>query len=250
MKVIIVGDKQAMGKTGAEIIAAGMEAKATFVLGLATGSTPVPVYEELIRMHKQENLDFSTTITFNLDEYVGLEPTHAQSYRCFMNAKLFDHVNIAKNNTHVPDGMAADVDAHCEEFEGMIQDVGGIDCQVLGIGGNGHVGFNEPGSSLASYTREVDLTPETIQANARFFESAEEVPKQAVTMGIGTILDAEMILIFASGANKAEAVAQALEGPVTAMVPASALQLHPNVIWVLTEDAASGLKVLGKPRGA
>ena len=246
MKVIVVSDKEAMGNTGAEIIAAGMRSKPTFVLGLATGSTPIPVYQELIRMHKEEGLDFATTITFNLDEYAGIEPTHEQSYRRFMNQQLFDHVGILKENTHVPDGMAADADAHCEDYEAMIDDVGGVDCQVLGIGGNGHIGFNEPGSSLSSGTRLVDLTAETIRDNARFFESAADVPTQAITMGIGTILDAEQVLIFASGANKADAVAKSLEGPITAMVPASAVQLHPNVTWILTEDAAAGLKVLGK----
>jgi len=241
MKVIIVEDKDALGSRGAEIIAQAMGGKSPFVLGLATGSTPVPVYKELIRMHKEEGLDFSTVITYNLDEYVGLEPTHDQSYRCFMNEQLFDHVNVNKKNTYVPDGLAEDIQAICEEYEDMIEGVGGIDLQVLGIGTNGHIGFNEPGSSLASRTRLVKLTPNTIQDNARFFKSADDVPKEAISMGVGTVLDAAAVLLLAAGENKADAVARAIEGPITATVPASALQLHPDVTFILARDAASKL---------
>lgn len=241
MRVIVVKSPEEMGKEAAAIIAAGMQAKPHYVLGLATGSTPIPLYRELIRLHKEEDLDFSTTVTFNLDEYIGLPPTHEQSYRYFMDHELFNHVNIVKANTHVPDGMTEDVDTHCMIYEAMIEDVGGIDCQVLGIGRNGHIGFNEPGSSLASRTRAVDLTDDTIQANSRFFASIDEVPKRAITMGIGTILEAEKIIMLASGAGKANAVAAALEGPVSVRCPASALQLHPDVTFVVTEDAAAGL---------
>jgi glucosamine-6-phosphate deaminase len=241
MKVIVVPNKEEMGKVGGGIIAEHMLVKPHFVLGLATGSTPIPVYQELIRRHQEENLDFSTVITFNLDEYVGIGPDHDQSYRYFMNEQLFNHVNINSKATHVPDGLAEDVPAFCDRYEVWMDGVGGVDLQVLGIGGNGHIGFNEPGSSLASRTRQVQLTQETIQDNSRFFEKIEDVPTTAITMGIGTILESECILLFASGANKAEAVAASLEGPICAKVPASALQLHPNATFIVTEDAASKL---------
>ena len=241
MRVIVVKSPEEMGKEAAAIIAEGMRAKPHYVLGLATGDTPKPLYRDLVRLHEEEGLDFSTTVTFNLDEYVGLEPTHDQSYRYFMNEQLFDKVNINKKSTHVPDGMTEDIEAHCLAYEAMIDDVGGIDCQVLGIGGNGHIAFNEPGSSLASRTRALSLTEETIRDNSRFFASIDEVPKRAITMGIGTVLEAEKIILLACGANKARAVAAALEGPVTVKVPASALQLHPDVTCVVTEDAATGL---------
>jgi glucosamine-6-phosphate deaminase len=243
VRVIVVKTKEEMGKVSGAIVAEQMGAKPHFVLGLATGSTPLPLYQELVRLHKEEGLDFSTTISFNLDEYIGLEPTHDQSYRYFMNQHLFDHVNIQKAGTHVPDGQAADIEAHCLMYEAMIEDVGGMDCQVLGIGGNGHIGFNEPGSSLGSRTRAVDLTPETIRDNARFFASVDDVPTRAISMGVGTVLESENILMVANGANKAAAVAAALEGPVCIKCPASALQLHPNVTYVITEDAAAGLKL-------
>ena len=241
MKVAIVKDKKAMGKAAAKLIAAEMKLKAHYVLGLATGSTPLPLYEEMVRLNKAGDLDFSTVLSFNLDEYVGLPGTHDQSYRYFMDQNLFDHVNINKKSTHVPDGMARDLEAHCIEYEAMIDDCGGIDYQVLGIGSNGHIAFNEPGSSIASRTRVVSLTKNTIKDNARFFKKIEDVPTKAISMGIGTILEAQNIVLLATGANKADAVAQALEGPITCMVPASALQLHPSVTWVLTEDAAAKL---------
>ena len=243
MQVIIVKDKAEMGKTAAEIVAGGMRAKEHFVLGLATGTTPIPLYRELIRMHKEDGLDFSTTASFNLDEYVGIPGTHDQSYRFFMNRELFDHVNINKKATHVPDGMADDVEMFCAEYEAMIADCGGVDCQILGIGSNGHIGFNEPGTSLGSRTHRTALTESTIKDNSRLFEKVEDVPTEAITMGIGTILESESILLLANGANKAKAVADAIEGPITATCPASALQLHPNVTFILTEDAAADLKL-------
>lgn len=241
MRVEIVADADEMGRVGADLIAQALSAKPHFILGLATGSTPLPVYRELVRRHREEGLDFSRVITFNLDEYVGLAPDHEQSYRRFMNENLFDHVNIPLAGTHVPDGMAEDPEAECAAYEAMIEDVGGIDLQVLGIGSNGHIGFNEPGGSLASRTRQVRLAQSTVSDNARFFASAEEVPASALSMGIGTVLDAERVVLFASGENKAEAVAAALEGPLCAKCPASALQLHPDAVFVLTEDAASNL---------
>lgn len=243
MRVIIVKDRAQQGKIAAGLIAAEMRKKPTFVLGLATGTSPLPLYEELIRLHKEEGLDFSTTITFNLDEYVGLGPTHEQSYRHFMNTRFFDHVNINMKNTHVPDGLAEDVEAHCEAYEQMMDDVGGVDCQVLGIGSNGHIGFCEPGTSLAGRTHKAALTESTINDNSRLFERREDVPTSAITMGIGTILEAERVILVANGDNKADAIAAAVEGPITATVPASALQLHPNVTCVITEVAASKLKL-------
>jgi glucosamine-6-phosphate deaminase len=195
-------------------------------------------------MHKQEGLDFSTVITFNLDEYVGLQPTHDQSYRYFMNENLFDHVNVNLKATHVPDGTITDlgeVEEFCVKYEEMIADVGGIDYQVLGIGGNGHIGFNEPGSSLGSLTRIKTLTTETRKDNARFFKSMDEVPEYAITMGIGTIMNARKVVLLANGEGKADAIKAALEGPVTAMCPASALQLHRFATYVIDEAAASKL---------
>jgi len=239
MRVIVVKDKEEMGKRTGEIVAAEMRKKAHFVLGLATGSTPIPLYQELARLNKEGVIDCSTTTTFNLDEYVGLLPEHDQSYRHFMNKNLFDHINIDKKNTHVPNGMAKDIEAFCEEYEQMIDDMGGVDMQVLGIGSNGHIGFNEPGSSLGSLTRIKTLTKSTIQDNARFFEKIEDVPTLAITMGIGTVMKAKKVILLANGANKADVVAAALEGPITSKVPASVLQLHRFATFVITEDAAS-----------
>jgi len=243
MRVIVVKDPQTMGKRAADLIQEVMESKPHFVLGLATGSTPMPLYKELIRRHKDEKLDFSTVITFNLDEYVGLKPTHDQSYRYFMNKHLFDHININKKCTHVPCGIGDDLEAECLMYEEMIEDVGGVDYQVLGIGSNGHIGFNEPGTSLASRTHVTQLTESTIKDNSRMFAKVQDVPTQAVTMGIGTVLDAERVVLVANGANKTKAIKAALEGPITAMCPASALQLHPGVTYVITEDCAKGLTI-------
>lgn len=241
MKVIVTKTTEEMGKRAAKLIAAEMGKHRAPVLGLATGSTPIPVYKELIRMHKEEGLDFSTTITFNLDEYVGLSGDHDQSYRYFMNQNLFNYININKKNTFVPDGMAKDVEKFCEEYEEMIADVGGVHIQLLGIGANGHIGFNEPGGSLSSLTQKMTLSKKTIDDNARFFKRKEDVPTKAITMGIGTILNAEKVILVANGANKADAIVKSLEGPVTAMVPASALQLHRFSTFVITEDAAAKL---------
>ncbi len=242
MRVIIVKNKEEMGIRAAQLVAEDMQKKTgPYVLGLATGSTPQPMYREWIRMHKQQGLDFSTVITFNLDEYVGLPPTHDQSYRYFMNTNLFDHVNVNKKNTFVPDGLAKDVDAFCEKYESMIDDVGGIDYQVLGIGANGHIGFNEPGSSLGSLTRIKTLTDKTISDNARFFKTKAEVPTLAITMGIGTIFKARRVVLLANGENKADAIRAALEGPVSSMCPASALQLHRWATCVIDTKAAARL---------
>ena len=245
MRVIILDNEKAVGKRAADLVEEEMEAHQNPVLGLATGGTPVPLYKELIRRcRKGRGLDFSTTISFNLDEYVGLPGTHDQSYRYFMNRELFDHVNINKKNTHVPAGPVRGMRAIqqvCDDYEAMIDDVGGIDLQVLGIGGNGHIGFNEPGSSLGSLTRIKTLTRSTRQANARFFRSMREVPKYAITMGIGTILKARKVILLATGQGKAQTVADSLEGPVSSMCPASALQLHRFATYVIDKAAASKL---------
>ena len=241
MRVIVAPDAEAMGRKACEIVLDALEGRPAPVLGLATGSTPLPLYAEMVKANKEGRFDFSTTITFNLDEYLGLPGDHEQSYRRFMDENLFNHININKANTYVPDGMTPDPEAFCAAYEAMIDDVGGVRMQVLGIGSNGHIAFNEPGSSLGSRTRVVDLDEQTIEDNARFFEKKEDVPTQALSMGIGTILEAESIILLASGKNKTDAVKKALEGPVTAMVPASALQLHPDVTFVITADCAGEL---------
>ena len=242
MEVIVKADYDAMSKCAAEVVAEVIRNKPRAVIGLATGSSPIGLYKELIRMHKEEGLDFSQVVTFNLDEYVGLEPTHDQSYRYFMNDNLFNHINIPIENTNVPDGLADDIAEGCAEYEDKILDNGGIDIQVLGIGGNGHIAFNEPGSSLASRTRVKTLNDETITDNARFFEKKEDVPRFAVTMGIGTIMDARKVVLVANKANKAVGVANLVEGPITASCPASILQVHENVVVVTDKDAAANLK--------
>jgi glucosamine-6-phosphate deaminase len=250
MRVIVVKDSKEMGRRAAQLIVEDMKYHATYVLGLATGSTPLPLYQELVRLHKDEGLDFSTIISFNLDEYIGLPPDHPESYHYFMQENLFKHININPKLTHVPEGNVpyeTDEDLRliekvCEQYETMMDDVGGVDYQVLGIGGNGHIGFNEPGSSLGSLTRIKTLAERTRLDNARFFNNnIKEVPKYAITMGIGTILKARKVVLLANGASKANAVAAALEGPVTSMCPASALQLHRYATCVIDEAAASKL---------
>ncbi len=244
MDVIIVNDRDAMSTYAAGIVIDAIKAKPNLVLGLATGSTPEGLYAKLIEAHKNDGLDFSRVKSFNLDEYVGLSADHDQSYRCFMNDKLFDHINIDKANTYVPDGLAEPLMANCDAYEKMIADAGGIDIQVLGIGRDGHIAFNEPGTSLGSRTHVTGLTAETIEDNARFFESEADVPRFAITMGIGSILEAEQCLFLANGENKADAVRASLEGPVTSMVTASALQFHPNTVAIIDEGAASKLELI------
>jgi len=242
MRVIVEENAAGVARRAAQFVAETVRRRPTCVLGLATGGTVVGMYEELIRLHREARLDFSRVASFNLDEYVGLGPTHPQSYRHFMQSNLFDHINIDIRNTHVPDGRALDFDAHCEQYERMIRDEGGIDLQVLGIGSDGHIAFNEPGSSLGSRTRLKTLTPETIRDNARFFGGEAEVPRCAITMGVGTILESRRCLLLACGAAKAQAVRATIEGPVTAQVTASALQLHRDVVCVIDEEAASALE--------
>ncbi|MBN1587563.1 MAG: glucosamine-6-phosphate deaminase [Candidatus Omnitrophica bacterium] len=241
MEVIVKSDYESMSKLAAEIIADVVRNKPNAVLGLATGSTPVGTYKELIRMHKEEGLDFSKVTTFNLDEYVGLPPEHDQSYRYFMNEQLFNHINVDKKNTHVPDGMADDIPAWCAWYEEQIKKAGGIDIQLLGIGGNGHIAFNEPGSSLGSRTRVKTLDEGTISDNARFFKSIDEVPRYAITMGIGTIMDAKTLVLLANKENKAKAILDTIEGPITANVPATVVQLHRDALIITDKAAASKL---------
>lgn len=242
MEIIIQPTSGAGTAVAARIIERLLREKPNAVLGLATGSTPLLLYRELVRLHRDEKLDFSRVTTFNLDEYVGLGPQAAESYHSFMQENLFNHINIKPELAHVPDGQARDIPDFCAHYEDQIRSAGGIDLQVLGIGTDGHIGFNEPSSSLASRTRIKTLTSVTRQANARFFGSESNVPHHVITMGIGTIMEARQCLLLAFGDRKASAVAEAVEGPVTAMHPASILQLHPRAKFCIDEAAASGLK--------
>lgn len=244
MEIIIKPNATAGSHAAALVVAKLVRKNPSAVLGLATGSTPLILYKELIRMHREEGLDFSRVTTFNLDEYVGLPADHAQSYHHFMRENLFRHINIRPENVHIPDGMAEDIPVCCEKYEQAIADAGGICLQVLGIGSDGHVGFNEPTSSFASRTRIKTLTRQTVADNARFFGGDEsKVPHHCLTMGIGTIMDARMTLMLAFGSDKAEAVAATVEGPVASVMPASILQHHPAAKIFVDEAAASKLKL-------
>ena len=239
MKVIKTKDYADMSRKAANIISAQIILKPDSVLGLATGSTPVGTYEELTKRYNQGDLDFSKILSVNLDEYRGLDASNDQSYHYFMNEDLFKNVNIDKANTHVPDGSEPDSDKACADYEEIIRSYGGIDLQLLGLGHNGHIGFNEPSDEFAKTTHCVDLTESTIQANKRFFEKEEDVPRQAYTMGIGTIMKAKAILVVVSGEDKAAILNEVINGPITPKVPASVLQLHPNVTIVADEAALS-----------
>ncbi len=241
MRVIIRNDAASACISAARIIAALVKRKPTAVLGLATGGTPVVCYQELIRLHQQESLDFSQVTTFNLDEYLGLPREHSESFYSFMHRHFFDYINIDLSRVNLPDGLAADLPNACDQYEQKIVAAGGIDLQLLGIGSNGHIGFNEPGSSLASRTRVKTLCTETIRDNARFFGSEAAVPKRSITMGVGTILDARSCLLLVTGANKAATIRSAIEGPITSQNTATALQMHPAVTAILDEAAASWL---------
>lgn len=239
MKVYKTKDYEQMSRKAASIIASQVILEPDCVLGLATGSTPVGTYKNLVDWYEKGGLDFSRVTSCNLDEYRGLSPENSQSYRYFMNQNLFDHVNIYKESTHVPDGLEADSSKACEDYDKIISDLGGVDLQLLGLGHNGHIGFNEPAEDFPKGTHCVDLTESTIQANKRFFEKEEDVPRQAYTMGIGTIMSAKKILVVVSGEDKAEILNQVINGPVTPKVPASILQLHPDVTIVADEAALS-----------
>lgn len=242
MNIIVTDTYEDMSRKAADIIAAHIKENPACVLGLATGSTPIGLYANLVDKCAKGLITFANVTTFNLDEYRGLTADNTQSYRYFMQHHLFDHVDIDICNTHVPDGVALDVDAACAAYEQAIQKAGGIDVQLLGLGHNGHIGFNEPSESFPLATHRVKLTQSTIQANSRLFLSADEVPREAYTMGIGTIMAAKEILVVASGSDKAAIVRDASSGPVTPFVPASVLQFHPRVTLVLDKDAASCLK--------
>jgi glucosamine-6-phosphate deaminase len=239
MEIIIQPTAEAATIIAARLVAGVFQRKTGCVLGLATGSTPVLLYRELIAM----KLDWHKVTTFNLDEYVGISPQHPQSYHSFMRKNLFDHVNIPKQNVNLPDGLAKDIPKFCVKYEKQIRAAGGIDLQVLGIGTDGHIGFNEQTSSLVSRTRIKTLTAQTRKDNARFFGSEEQVPHHCITMGIGTILDARHCLLLAFGRKKAQAIANAVEGPITSMNPASSLQQHSKVTVCLDEEAAADLKL-------
>lgn len=241
MRVMILPNALSVARTGANILVRQIQKRPDSVLGLATGSTPLALYQQIIYDYQDKIVSFKKITSFNLDEYLGLSPDHPQSYRHFMNQHFFDHIDIEKIRTHIPQGDAPDPVAACDEYEMKIKSAGGIDLQLLGIGRNGHIGFNEPSSSLASRTRIKTLTQTTIADNARFFAD-EYQPHMALTMGIGTILDAKKIILLATGKSKASAIKACVEGPLTAACPASALQLHPNTILILDEEAASELQ--------
>lgn len=238
MKLIIAESYEDMSRKAADVLAKHVLEHPRCVLGLATGSTPIGLYAELVRDYQAGKISFAEVSTYNLDEYRGLSGDHNQSYRYFMNDNLFDHVDIDKAATHVPDGACADAEAACAAYEAAIDAAGGVDIQLLGLGHNGHIGFNEPCTEFPKATHCVQLTESTINANSRLFDSIDEVPREAYTMGIGTIMKAREILVVANGEGKADIVKRAFFGPVTPEVPASILQFHPNVTVIV--DAAAG----------
>jgi len=241
MEVIILKDKEAVSKKAARIIRNQVNNKSNSVLGLATGSTPIGIYENLVRYYQEEKVDFRNVITFNLDEYVGLDPKNENSYISFMKHHLFNHVNISDYNINIPSGLSEDFEAEAMEYERKIASFGGVDIQLLGIGHNGHIGFNEPGSNFKLHTHVINLNDKTIEANKRFFDSIDDVPKQAVTMGIKTIFSARKILLVALGEGKKEAVNRLLNEEISPDLQASILHLHPDVTILLDVAAASGI---------
>jgi len=243
MQVFVEKDYSAMSKRAAQIFADEIRRKPNLVIGLATGSTPIGTYQELIRMNKEEGLDFSRVVSFNLDEYYGLTPDNPQSYHYFMFENLFNKINIKKENIHIPDGKASDIENYCREYDRKIESFGGLDLQLLGIGVNGHIGFNEPADKLVSGTHLTDLTEDTIKANSRFFDSPDQVPKKAITMGMGAIMKAKKILLLANGKSKAPIMAKLLSNDyITTEIPASLLKLHPDVTIIMDEEAAAQIK--------
>ena len=237
MRIYLEADYAAMSRRAANLIAAEVIRRPNCVLGLATGSTPIGTYENLIARNRAGDLSFREVRTVNLDEYKGLAPTHDQSYRYFMQTNLFDHVDILPENTNVPDGLAADADAECARYDALVASLGYADLQLLGLGRNGHIGFNEPDDHFTKETHVVDLTDSTIDANARFFATRDDVPRQALTMGVGCIMAARRVLLIASGADKADALYNAVCGPISPDCPASILQLHGDVVVVGDEAA-------------
>ena len=245
MEVLIFPDAQSLARKSADLVESQIKTFPDSVIGLATGSTPQGLYDELIRRHKDYHLSFARVKTFNLDEYVGIPANHPQSYRTFMDDNLFTKINIVSSNTQVPNGLSENPLDVGPAYEKMIEEAGGIDLQVLGVGTDGHIGFNEPTSSIGSITRIKTLTKQTIEDNSRFFKPDEFQPKLAITMGIKTILDARRIILLAYGENKAEAVRDMVEGPLSAFCPASALQLHQRTTILIDESAASKLSLQG-----
>lgn len=242
MRIIQAENYQKMSRQAANILSAQIILKPDSVLGLATGSSPIGLYRKLVEWYEKGDLDFSQVRTVNLDEYKGLGPDHTQSYRYFMNENLFHHVNIDRKNTFVPNGLAEDAEAECARYDQVIGQMGGIDLQLLGIGHNGHIGFNEPGEVYTKGTHCVALTESTLQANARLFDRPEDVPRYAYTMGIASIMQAKKILLIASGEEKAEILQRAFYGPITPKVPASILQLHPDVTLIGDKAALSCIR--------
>lgn len=238
MKLIVVNNYEELSKVAAKEFSKIIKEKENAVLGLATGGSPVGMYKELIRMYEQKELNFSKITTVNLDEYIGLNPEHNQSYRYFMNNNLFNHINIDKSNTFVPNGLAEDLEAQCKEYDQKISELGGIDIQLLGVGNNGHIAFNEPNNELSSGTHIISLTDNTIEANARFFDNIYDVPRKAITMGVGGIMKAKKIILIASGESKAEAIKGIFSGKITTANPATMLQMHRDVTIIVDEAAA------------
>ena len=244
MEVIICKDSREASIKAARLVEHQVRSKPRSVLGLATGATPLGLYGELVRMHREDALDFSKVTTFNLDEYLGLPPSDERSYRYFMYSNFFDKVNIPEENINIPDGMAEDVVRHCADYEYRIKRAGGIDIQILGIGVDGHIGFNEPSSSFTSRTRIKTLAPQTIKDNSSFFGGDEsKVPEHVITMGIGTVMESRMCVLMAFGESKADAVSACVEGGISIVCPASVLQLHPNAKIIVDEAAAGKLKL-------
>lgn len=241
MRIIIAEDYNDMSKKAANMLAAQIILKPDSVLGLATGSTPLETYRFLMKMYNDETISFDRVTSFNLDEYVGLSTENENSYHYYMEDNFFQFVNVPKENRHIPDGTAKDVDQECKDYEKKIRAHGGIDFQILGIGNNGHIGFNEPDLKFEAVTHQIDLDEETIKANARFFDSEEEVPKKAITMGVRTIMNARKVILLANGSNKAETIHKAIYGKIDPKLPASILQLHPDVTFILDKEAASML---------
>lgn len=238
MKVVITKNYEELSKVAAKEMSEVIRSNPSAILGLATGGSPIGMYKELIRMNKDGEIDFSKVTTVNLDEYVGLSGDHPQSYRYFMNDNLFNHINIDKKNTYVPNGLAKDVEEECKSYDSKIAQLGGTDVQLLGIGNNGHIAFNEPDEFLVSGTHLTNLTENTIKANSRFFDSIDEVPKTALTMGLGGIMKSKKIIVIASGESKAEAVKEMVSGKISTNMPASMLQMHRDVVVIVDEEAA------------
>lgn len=241
MNILICKDYEELSSLAAELLAEEIEKKPNLTLGLATGGTPVGLYKNLIKKHKENNLDFSNVKTFNLDEYLGLEKSDEQSYHYFMRKNLFDHINIKTENTNIPNGTPNDIELECQNYDDLINS-SGIDIQILGIGENSHIAFNEPSNTFKNGTSLVNLTESTIQANARFFDSIEDVPTKALSMGIGSIFKAKKIILLASGENKAQAIYDTIFGDIDPKKPSSILKLHPDVVLVLDEGSAKLIK--------